>query len=1028
MRTVREALDLDAVTGLFDQPAGAVEHCRRFSTLLLARLPVSLCAVVLGPRLAPRVAYVANRDGAVDALQTPVVDSPALDALYDGRVVGVRVSDPWPAGLPFGPSDALIPTRGAALFVPFYTGADVGGFLTLQGAAFDFGASETHDLRSFARIFGLAIANAQLASDVERLSERSSIDALTGTLNRRAFDERLRTEWRRAVRDGASLAVALLDVDQLRMYNDTYGRPRGDECLRLVARAIGETGLRPGDSIARYGGGEFAIIMPGADQLGALALCDRVRLRIAERALAHERSQHGVITVSIGVAATLPDAQGATASLLYEADTALYRAKRAGRNRVAGDETMYTNPVGLARTLLPSVPGGFVGRTAEFDELSVASDRLLTIVGPAGIGKTALALELAHRTTERAIFVDLSHVERSAAISARVAAALAIEHGAPDRLIAALRDRTRHERLLLVLDRCEHVLAGVAEFAVWLSDVDGVRIVATSREPLHVERERVLRLGPLAHDDAVALFERAAMRANPGLSIDRAGHDYIDGLVERLDAIPMAIVFTALALRDHALEELDANLNRASASGATNAVDAAVASSYLLLSSDEKRVFARMSVFPGDCSLEAARAVSGDRGGDILRRLADKSMLVRSEGADGARLSMLAATRDFAAARLRGFDESADAHARHARHYIGLLPDHSLSAPPSRMALVEKERHNYNAALAEAATAEQWETAGELIARLSVPYLRLLTGENMPQLIATGRRIASSEAPLDLRLRVLATVAYGSYLSGDVDTLQLLVDDLLGRCGDVHDPYTLYSVTVMKYIAKIATGDQGALLDDAETVIAIAEGTGSPRLSANTFYNLAISEAEAGSDFARAADWVRRGLDCARRGAEETEHELTLAQALLCWRMGAEEEAAECFARVLRAVAGGVQTHLAEYAAIKSAGFELWRGNVNGALTLLLDVLRLIRRTPGKRATVGSLDAYVHAACRREKFDVATRLSAFVDAYRLRHGLRRSPFSNELRSEVLMRYGLAPQAGSPDIADCDAAFALALTI
>jgi hypothetical protein len=90
--------------------------------------------------------------------------------------------------------------------------------------------------------------------------------------------------------------------------------------------------------------------------------------------------------------------------------------------------------------------------------------------------------------------------------------------------------------------------------------------------------------------------------------------------------------------------------------------------------------------------------------------------------------------------------------------------------------------------------------------------------------------------------------------------------------------------------------------------------------------------------------------------------------------------------------------------------------------------LRLIRRTPGKRAMVGCLDAYVHAACRREKFDVATRLNAFVDAYRLRHGLRRSPFSNQLRSEVLMRYGLALEAGSPDIADCDAALALSLTI
>ena len=115
-------------------------------------------------------------------------------------------------------------------------------------------------------------------------------------------------------------------------------------------------------------------------------------------------------------------------------------------------------------------------------------------------------------------------------------------------------------------------------------------------------------------------------------------------------------------------------------------------------------------------------------------------------------------------------------------------------------------------------------------------------------------------------------------------------------------------------------------------------------------------------------------------------------------------------------------------ASIKAAGFELWRGNVDAALALLLDALRLARRAPQKRTTVGAIDAYVHAACRREKFDVALRLHAFVTSYRAHYGLRRSPFAEANYAAVIARSGLPPQPPAPDLAGADQAFALALTI
>jgi ATP/maltotriose-dependent transcriptional regulator MalT len=274
----------------------------------------------------------------------------------------------------------------------------------------------------------------------------------------------------------------------------------------------------------------------------------------------------------------------------------------------------------------------------------------------------------------------------------------------------------------------------------------------------------------------------------------------------------------------------------------------------------------------------------------------------------------------------------------------------------------------------------------------------------------------------------LAVAAYAAYGIGDLPLMRRLADDLVARAPGVTDPYTLYAVTAMKYIAKVALGDAAALLADAETVIDVAERTESARLCATTLYNLAAWGAEAGADLEAADQWAQRGIEYARRGAPEMERDLTLARATIAWRKGDEATAAEAFAGVLRAVHGGSQPHLADMVSIKAATFELWRGNVDAALALLLDALRMIRWLPQKRQTVGAIDAYVHAACRREKFDVALRLHAFVTAYRRESGLRRSPFAESNYAAVIARCGLPTDPPGPDLADADQAFALALTI
>jgi diguanylate cyclase (GGDEF)-like protein len=174
-----------------------------------------------------------------------------------------------------------------------------------------------------------------LKAQTDLLRQMIFIDGLTGVANRRCFDERLSTEWLRAARGSSPMALMMLDVDHFKLYNDRYGHLAGDECLRRVASAIKGGLLRPSDLVARYGGEEFACILPGSDFEGALAVGNRIEQRIRELEIEHAGSDVcATVTVSIGVAMSLPDPKGDPARLLALADAQLYRAKHSGRGRV----------------------------------------------------------------------------------------------------------------------------------------------------------------------------------------------------------------------------------------------------------------------------------------------------------------------------------------------------------------------------------------------------------------------------------------------------------------------------------------------------------------------------------------------------------------------------------------------------------------------------------------------------------------------------------------------------------------------
>ncbi|SAL32960.1 diguanylate cyclase [Caballeronia humi] len=172
-----------------------------------------------------------------------------------------------------------------------------------------------------------------LATNLE-LQRLTNSDGLTGLSNRRRLDDYVSAEWRRAMRDGASIGFLMIDVDNFKSYNDTYGHVAGDDVLKLIAHAIEASLNRSSDLAARFGGEEFAVVLPGTSVPGMRLLSEKIRIAVEALGVPHSGSPHGRVTVSIGGVTQTPHSEDGSKQLIEAADVALYRAKRDGRNRV----------------------------------------------------------------------------------------------------------------------------------------------------------------------------------------------------------------------------------------------------------------------------------------------------------------------------------------------------------------------------------------------------------------------------------------------------------------------------------------------------------------------------------------------------------------------------------------------------------------------------------------------------------------------------------------------------------------------
>jgi chemotaxis family two-component system sensor kinase Cph1 len=217
---------------------------------------------------------------------------------------------------------------------------------TVRGRSRPWRAAEIETVQEFGPRIAFVIQQKRVrqlndlleASNI-RLAGLASTDSLTGLANRRSFDEHLQREWARAGRIQKPLALIILDLDFFKQYNDQYGHIAGDECLKLVAKALQE-GRRVTDLEARIGGEEFSLLLPDTEIERAVSIAETIRVRIESLQLPHAKSPMGLMTASFGAAAAKPCGTQTTEDLVSAADRALYEAKRQGRNRVVRGPTL----------------------------------------------------------------------------------------------------------------------------------------------------------------------------------------------------------------------------------------------------------------------------------------------------------------------------------------------------------------------------------------------------------------------------------------------------------------------------------------------------------------------------------------------------------------------------------------------------------------------------------------------------------------------------------------------------------------
>jgi predicted ATPase/DNA-binding SARP family transcriptional activator len=488
-----------------------------------------------------------------------------------------------------------------------------------------------------------------------------------------------------------------------------------------------------------------------------------------------------------------------------------------------------------ARASLPPQATPLIGREREIGEvtdlLRRPDVRLVTLTGTGGTGKTRLAVQAAagllDTFADGVVFVGLAPLQDPDLVLTTAAQALGVGAASRETLADDLARSLRNRELLLLLDNFEHLLAGAPSIADTAASAAGVKLLVTSRAPLRLSAEHVYPVSPLATPagaedldgllrcESVALFETRAQAVRPDFAVTPANAGAVADVCRALDGLPLAIELAAsrigalppAAMRqrlDHRLKLLVGGPQDAPERQRT--LRATIDWSYELLEQTEQRLFERLALFAGGCTIEEAQSVAcGDDidAVDGLASLTDKG-LIRLEGSDEEpRFTMLETVREYAAERLELSDEAATLHRRHAEHFLVLAEEAepNLIGPGSHtkwLDRLERDHDNFRAAL-------DWlDASGDSGGALRLTAALWRFWDQKGHLIE-GRRhldrtLGADERPTPARAKALSGAADMALTCGDVTAGRLRAEEALELHRGLHDDWgTAFSLLMFAY-------------------------------------------------------------------------------------------------------------------------------------------------------------------------------------------------------------------------------------
>jgi predicted ATPase/class 3 adenylate cyclase len=698
---------------------------------------------------------------------------------------------------------------------------------------------------------------------------------------------------------------------------------------------------------------------------------------------------------------------------------------------------------------LPHQGTSFVGREREIDEVKsmLGQARLVTLLGMGGLGKTRLSLQVAaeqlHLYPDGVWFLDLSPLTDGALVAAEAAQVLGVAEEPGRAVLASIGAHLRPKRALLILDNCEHLIKPSAELAhAIVKNAPNVRMVASSREALHVPGEKTYPILPLPVPDRLAslqvlqatpsvqLFVERAQAHKPAFELNEREAPAVAELVARLEGIPLALELAAARVRAMSVADINKRLSdryRILTGGSRvlqerqQTLRALVDWSYELLQDNEKLLLRRLAVFVGGFDLEAAEKVCGVEPIedfevlDLLGSLVEKSLVMLQEGEEGTRYRMLETIRDYAAEKLEADGEAAQAAERHNACFFGLAKEAraGLEGPEQAQWLrrVEAELDNMRAAIDLA-------LAGGVDALIAVKFAVALQGFWILRgYITEGRRLVKAALALpEIGVSDLAH-AHGLYVgaalaesqSDRTEALQMLEKCLelrrgLGSLVDI--AATLSTLSLVRLKVGDAMGAEVGEMEALEIFRRLGDRVGEAigLLHLGQIAHGLGDEAQAGGRLAEALKIAReieyREVEC--------ECELVLGElAFDSGDLPAADRLLEHSLEVSREAADrrGEANALSWLGRVDSAA-----GRLESARARLGAALQAFRDFEMWEELLGCLEAHAMLAQRLGAVESAVRIVATVTTFRQRLALIRSPRAEQQWQGFVARL----REGQPD--------------